>query len=460
MPGRASAPPEMDDTPPDVSAATAHRSRALRSGILGSLGIRAVAVVGPLLLIPVAIDHLGTSLFGLWVTLAAVTSVATFSDLGMGNGLLTLLPKALADGETDHARGLVSSAYALLAAVSASAIALLALTFPYVPWEAVFDPDATLDQSRVRLVVGVSLALTALAAPLNLSLRLYYATQRAHLAALWTSVSVLAPLIPVLVAVRVDTDPFLVVVLLIAAGPVTQLVASLWFFIRVAPELRPGPRLASWRLVRRLFRLGSLFLGLSVALVLSTSLDNVVLAQSVGLASVTAYAIPAKVFAQLAQAMTLLSLPLWAATGDAIARGDSAWVRRATGWMVSASAGAAALAGLAAVVAGPPALRAWLGHPVPLPTSVLLGLALATTVTAALSPLFMVLNAAGVVVPQIIGWGAFALITLPLKYFATDAWGYETLPWVTLLGLLALVAPSCVVAATRVVRSLPKESEG
>lgn len=448
----------MADTPPDVNAAVARRSRALRSGIVGSLGIRAVAVVGPLLLIPVAVDHLGAGLFGLWATLGAVSAVSTFSDLGMGNGLLTLLPKALAAGETDHARGLVSSAYALLAVISLIAVTLLALTFPYVSWELLFDPDSTLDQSGVRLVVAVSLGLTALAVPLSLSLRLYYATQRAHLAALWTSASILAPLFPVLVAVRAGVDPFLVVVLLIAAGPITQLVASLFFFIRVAPELRPRVRLTSWRLIKHLFRLGSLFLILSVALVLATSLDNLVLAQSVGLASVTAYAIPGKIFAQLAQALALLNLPLWAAHGDALARGDSAWVRRTTTRMVAVSVAAAALAGLAAIVAGPAVLRAWLGHGVALPVSVLLGLALATTVAAALSPLFMVLNAAGIVVPQIIGWGAFALITLPLKYFATDTWGYEALPWVTLVGLLILVAPPCVLAAGRVLRTLPRES--
>lgn len=453
-------PLEMADTPPVVSVATARRSKALRSGILGSLGIRGVAVVGPLLLIPIAVDHLGTTLFGLWATLAAVTSVATFSDLGIGNGLLTLLPKTLAAGQTDHARALVSSAYAALGAVSASAIAILAITFPFIPWELVFDPESHLDRAGVRLVVAVSLGFTALAVPLNLSLRLYYATQRAHLAALWTSASALAPLLPGLVAVRANVDPFLVVVLLIAAGPVTQFAASLWLFIRIAPELRPVPRLVSRRLIWRLLHLGSLFFVLSVVLVLSNSLDNLVLAQSLGLAAVAAFAIPAKVFAQLAQATTLLNLPLWAAHADAIARGDSVWVRRATGRMVSASAGAAAVASLVAVLAGPAVLQAWLGHDVPLPSSVLLGLALATTITAALSPLFMVLNAAGIVVPQIIGWGAFALITLPIKYYATDVWGYEILPWVTLLGLLTLVVPTCVVAAARVLRSLPKEAEG
>lgn len=431
-----------------------HRSRSLRSGILGSLGVRTVAVIAPLVLIPINLDYLGPALFGLWATLTAAAAVTTFSDLGMGNGLLTLLPGALAKGETGEARALVSSAYGLLIAVSLGVLAVLMATFPFVPWESFFDPDHTLDRSSVRLVIALSLGFTAIGAPLSLCLRLYYATQRGHMAAVWTSAAILSPLVPVLLGVQLGWSPFLVVVVLVAAGPFTQLIATAWLFIRVAPELRPTRHLASFLLVRRLFRLGAMFLVLSVALVFSTNLDNIVLARSVGLAAVTAFAIPAKVFAQFLQAITLINLPLWAAHGDAMARGDAAWVRRTTGRMIAASAGAASLATIITVFAGPPLLRAWLGRPEELPLSLLLGLGLATVATSALSPLFMVQNAAGFVMPQIIGWGAFAIITLPIKFLATQAWGYKVLPWVTFVGLLLLVAPTCIYAARRVLQGL------
>lgn len=432
------------------------RNRALRSGIAGSLGVRAVAVLAPLLLIPMNLSYLGPALFGLWATLTAVGAVTTFSDLGMGNGLLTLLPGSLARGERREARALVSSAYGLLIAVSVGVLALLLATFPFVPWETIFDPDRTLNHSSVRLVVAVSLALTAIGAPLSLCFRLYYATQRAHLAAVWTSAVILSPLVPVLLGVRFRLSPFLVVVVLVACGPLTQLFATVWLFTRVAPELRPNPRLVSRALVGRLFRLGAFFLILSVALVLGTSFDNLLLTHSVGLAAVTAFAIPAKVFAQLAQGISLINLPLWAAHGDALARGDRRWVSRTTKRMVVISAGAAALASTAAVVAGPPLLRLWLGRPVELPVGLLIALGLTLVATSALSPLFMIQNAAGAVVPQIIGWGLFAVATLPAKYLATRAWGYEVLPWFTLAGLLLLVAPPCVGSARVVLEGIGK----
>jgi O-antigen/teichoic acid export membrane protein len=261
----------------------------------------------------------------------------------------------------------------------------------------------------------------------------------------------------VLVGTWLRWNPFVVVLILVAAGPLTQLLATLWLFTRVAPGLRPHPRVASVALVRRLFRLGGLFLVLSIALVLATSLDNLVLAHSAGLAAVTAFAIPAKVFAQLGQAITLVNLPLWAAHGDAMARGDTDWVRRTTRRMVVLSAGAAALAALLAVFAGPPLIHLWLGRHVELPVTVLLGLAFAALVSSALSPLFMVQNAAGVIKTQILGWGLFALVTLPAKYMATSEWGYEVLPWLTFVGLVIFVAPPCVRSARDVVRSFGNE---
>lgn len=458
MRGRGFEPTAMPDVDSEALHAAPRRSKALRSGILGSLGVRGVALLAPLLLIPVNLDYLGMTLFGLWAALSAVAAVTTFSDLGMGNGLLTLLPKSLARNEVADARALVSSAYALLIGVSAGVLALLVLTFPFIPWEGAFDPDSSIDPTDVRLVVAVALGLTAVSAPLGLSIRLYYATQRAHLAAIWTSAVILSPLVPVLVAVRLGVDPLYVVIILLASGPVTQVFATAWFFARVAKDLRPHPRLASRALIRRLFDLGSLFLVLSITLVLATSLDNLVLTHSVGLAAVAAFAIPAKVFAQFSQALMLINLPLWAANGDAMARGDVHWVRRTTLRMVMLSSGAAAAGGVVAFLLGPSILRVWLGQDLELSSYVLAGLALTTVATASLSPLFMLQNAAGVILPQILGWGAFAVVTLPGKYLATHLWGFEVLPWVTLAGLIALVTPFCLTATRRILRSLGQEA--
>lgn len=444
----------------DTAGHAARRSRALRSGILGSLGVRAVAVVGPLVLIPINLNYLGPGLFGFWATLTTITAVTTFSDLGMGNGLLTLLPGSLARRDLIEARALISSAYGLLISVSVGIITILAVTFPFVPWESFFDPDHTLDQSSVRLVIAVSLALTAIGAPLSLCLRLYYATQRAQVAAVWTSAAILSPLVPVLLSIRLGLNPFVVVIILVASGPVTQLLATLWLFIRVAPELRPSMRLISASRVRRIFRLGGLFLVLSVALALGTGLDNLVLSHSVGLAAVTAFAIPAKVFSQFRQGISLINLPMWAANGDAIARGDAQWARRATTRMVMLSTAAAVLASAVTLFAGPPVLRAWLGQPMELPTSLLLGLGFAFIALAALSPIFMVQNAAGAITPQIVGWGTFAILTLPAKYLATREWGYEVLPWITFAGLVLLVAPPCLRSTQVVLQKLDKETPG
>ena len=62
----------------------------------------------------------------------------------------------------------------------------------------------------------------------------------------------------------------------------------------------------------------------------ASQVDNLVIAQVRGLATVPSYSIPSKVFTILAALGMMIYQPMWAANGEALARGELQWVRRNT----------------------------------------------------------------------------------------------------------------------------------
>jgi len=424
--------------------ATTRRTKSLLRGIAGSVVSRGLGVLAPLLLIPVMLRYLGPTYAGLWMTLIAVAALTVFADLGLGNGLMTRLPPALASNDLALARRLVSSSYAVLSVIALTVTAFLWATLPLGLWSSVFDPQGVADPRAVNLLAVACLTAFTVNVPCALVTRLFYATQRAASAALWQAAASLAPILPVLVFVGLDAGPVAVVLVSVIAGPVVNLISTGWFFTRISPTLRPARALVAWNDMGGMLKLGAQFFALTVALVVANSLDNLIIAQVLGLAAVTAFAVPARVFLQLGQVVSLINVPLWAANADALSRGEIAWVRRVTRRMILVSTAALVTVSVPLVLFGEELISLWTGEPFDVPVLLTSGLAVWWLLMASLSPLFMVQNAAGVIRPQLVGWSAYAILSIPAKAYVAATEGAAAVPWVGVGLLIVTVVPTAL----------------
>src|SRR5689334_5600408 len=110
--------------PPETVIQT--RGRRLARSIGTSLLGRMAAALAPLITTPVSFGYLGTERYGLWMAVTAVTSMAVFADLGLGNSLMTRLPRLLANDDFDGAKRDVSTAHLSLGAMAVLLAGLLA----------------------------------------------------------------------------------------------------------------------------------------------------------------------------------------------------------------------------------------------------------------------------------------------------------------------------------------------
>ncbi|MGC4848792.1 lipopolysaccharide biosynthesis protein [Micromonospora sp. DT15] len=441
----------------DMSVARRSRGRALVAGIASSLAGKAVGLVAPLLITPVAFRYLGPERYGMWMAITSLTAMALFADFGLGNGLLTRLSRLYATGDRHAAAREIASAYALLGSLAIMLVLVLAVTIRLVSWPAllnVADPAVARD---ARAVVLLCFGAFLVNIPLALIQRVQYAHQQVGQSNLWQAAGSLVSAGLVVAAVAADADPVLVIAAAVLAVPLMNLANSICCYCWQQPDLRPRVRYVRATKVRALLRLGSRFFGLSVLSAIALNIDGFLVGRVLGLHAAANYAVILRMFAVLALFVTLVNLPLWPANGEALARGDVSWVRRSTRRMVYLSAAAVVLPALCLVVAGNDILRIWVRSDdlerVPAPLFV--ALAVWSVFVAVAAPFFMVQNSVGLLGPQFFGWAACLVVAVPLKILLAGRGGLPGVALASALSYGVTVLPAAIVGYRKALASVP-----
>ncbi|WP_229397992.1 lipopolysaccharide biosynthesis protein [Micromonospora okii] len=426
------------------------RSRRLVTGIATAALGKGAGILVPLVLIPVTLRYVGADMYALWTAVTTVTAMAIFADLGLGQGLMTRLAPCYATGDAGRARRYISTAYVLLGAVALGGCAALWLLADVIPWRGLFNAAGAVSAADARDVSLVCLTVFVVNIPLSLVTRVLYAYQRVGQNNLWQAAGYLCSLPLVLGAVAAGLPPVAVVAASVLWTPLTNVAASAWLYRWAMPHLRPGWRHVDRGLAGDLHRLGGLFFAGNLLMALALNADPLLVAHTVGLGAVVAYAVPARVFNQLGGFAGLVNLPLWSANGDALARGELRWVRR-TVVRASVLSGVVALVpSVVLVVAGNRLFTAWLGTPMGDDRALLVGLGAWSVLLAVTSPLLMVQNAAGLVRPQLLAGGGYLVLSVAGKWWAARAYGVAAVPYVSTLAYLCTLVPAALYGYHRV----------
>ncbi|KAB1940657.1 lipopolysaccharide biosynthesis protein [Micromonospora sp. ALFpr18c] len=442
------------------------RGQILARGIVSSLAGKMVGLAAPLLITPLAFRSLGAERYGLWMAVTSLTSMALFADFGLGNGLLTRLARLHGTGERRAAAREISSAYAILGALSVLLLVVLVGTLRWVPWPTLLSAADPAVAGDARPVVLLCFGAFLVNIPFALIQRVQYAQQQVTQSNLWQAGGSLVSVALVYAAVTSEADPVLVIAAAVLAVPLVSLANSVCYFGWQARELRPRPGLVRAPVARGLLRLGTRFFLLSLLTSVVLNLDNVLISRVLGLPAAATYAVVVRMFALLTLFVTLVNMPLWAANGEALARGDLAWVRRTTVRMVALSATVVALPGGALVVFGNDVIRVWVrtaDFP-SVPRTLLVGLAAWSLLLAVVAPLFMVQNSIGLLRPQFVGWAACLAVAVPLKIVLAQRVGLPGVALASAATYALTVLPAAVIGYRRVLvgetPSAPPASEG
>ena len=430
----------FDMSTPEGRSRERYRRVVLSAG--AAAAAKLVSVATALISIPLTLHYLGPERYGMWMTMSSLLVMFAFADLGIGHGMMNIVADSSGKEDRPAIRAAVSSGFFVLTIIAATILLLFAAAYPFVSWFEIFNVKS----EAARLEAGPALAgavvCFVLGIPLGVVQRVQMGLQEGYAANLWRCLGSILGLIGVLVVIWLKWGLLWLVVAFLGGPLVASIINSIAFFGASERDLAPQRRYVSREMIARIARIGLLFFGLQIAMAVAFASDNVIIAQSLGAEAVTDYAVSEKMFSLIGVIVSMVLFPLWPAYGEAIARGDQDWVRRALLLSLTAAIVTTAVLSLVLVVFGTRLIALWTGPVVDAPFMLLVALGLWKVIDAGGNAVSMFLNGANVVRFQLIIAALMTPLAIVLKVILVTQIGISGVVWATIIANLATVPPT------------------
>ncbi|HVJ09363.1 MAG TPA: oligosaccharide flippase family protein [Acidisarcina sp.] len=407
--------------PFDTSTTEGRSRERYRRAILttaASVFSRVITAATTLITVPLTLRYLGTERYGLWMAISSVIAVLGFSDLGISNGLYNGIAKAHGEDNHELARQYVSSAFFFLTAIAMIIGLAFAIAYPFVSWSGFFRVHSPEAVAEAGPAVAAFIGCFLLGIPTSIIGRIQAGYQEGFAGSLWGSAGGIIGLLSVLLVIHVHGSLMLLVLALAGAPMLAVLVQSIFVF-RARPWLLPSWSYVTPDVSKGLLHAGMAFFLLQVAVAVSYSSDNIVLARILGPEAVTQYSIPFRLFNQVSMLCSMLMSPLWPAYGEALARQDIAWIRKTLRRSLVTSLAISVPLGLVLVVFGTKILHLWVGPKINPSLTLLIGLGIWCVLMSLSSTLATFLNGLSILSFQVKVAVVAALTNISLSIYLT-----------------------------------------
>lgn len=415
-------------------------------GVAGGFAGRVVTLIAPFLVMPALLADFGERGFGIWATAVSLTTMAAFLDFGMGNAVLTGLSRALATDAQGEARAVIVTGYLVLMAIAGTLVSLLLVGV------ALFAPVMMPSFSAQELAILQAILLAFfLSVPISLVQRLLFAQQKIVQANAWLIAGSAVSVSLCLLAIQGGLSAGWVAFFYAIGTPAILLLATLVFFLR-NPYLRPSLRDYDPAIARSTVGSGSAFFLLSILTSVGLNIDQVLITAMFGAEHVVNYMVPYRLASVLMMVVTIFYMPLWPANAEAMARNDWAWVRRNNLRMSLFGSTLVAVFGVCLYLASDWIIMLWMRQEFPGQSEVLAASVLLAVIMSLTSPFNMILNASGVVIPQVGIWLVFITGSVLAKVMIASENQLWLFPGISSLTYLMSITVPIALLALRILR--------
>ena len=422
----------------------------LIKGILGGAGGRSVSLLAPFLVMPIMLNSMGESIFGLWLTILSLTSMIMFMDLGIGNGLLTKLSYENGLKNYGNMKSYIASGYFILGLIAlfSTIIVFIGLFFLKSYYE--------YNEENIKIIL-ITLVLFLLGIPVSFIQKIMYAKHEILSFNLWQIVGSFFSILLCYLAVYLELKSWLIV--FFYSFPLLGImVLNTGLFFYRNKELIPKIQDFSKERSKELLGIGSKFFILSIITSISLNLDNLLIATKISEEMVVSYSIPAKVASLLGLVVTTLYLPLWSANGDAFSRKDYDWVVNTTKKMMVIGGVVILILSFFLNIFNEEVIRLWMKKIFYQQDQTIFYLCILSFLMAIVSPWFMVLNSLGKVYIQIKIWLIYLFITFILKYYLLNESNIWIIAMINAFTYAIIIVPVAIFFSKKAIEQLKSEN--
>ena len=305
------------------------RSIEAKRNIAGSLIIRGGSIAISLLLVPLTINYVNPTQYGIWLTLSSIIAWVSFFDIGFGHGLRNRFTEAIAVGNLELAKKYVSTTYAILAIIFSAVFLLFVIGNFFIDWTRVLNAPPVL-ASELSVLALIVFGFFCLQMVLRIIKTILLADQKPALASGIEMSGQLLALIFIFFLTRTTEGSLVKLGLALGlAQTVVLLIASVMFFVKGYKQYAPAFKNIDFSKAKDIFNLGAKFFLIQISAIVIFQTTNFVITQVLGPAQVTTYNIAYKYFFSIGMVFAIILTPFWSAFTDAYTKNDYKWMREA-----------------------------------------------------------------------------------------------------------------------------------
>lgn len=303
------------------------RSVLIKKNILASFFLKGISVLTSLVLVPLTIDYLNPTKYGIWLTLTSVIGWFVFFDIGLGNGMRNKFAEAKAAGNDILARTYISTTYAIITIIAAILFVLFFLINQFLDWDEILNTSS--DLKEIEQLVFVVYTVFCLQFIFKLINVVFIADQKPAVSnAINTLGSVVSLFVVFILMQTTDGSLLYLGASFSLINLLIPFVASVFVFNGIYKKYKPSYKFVDFSKSKELLGLGFRFFITQIAAIVVTSTDNIIIAQLFGSEEVVVYNVSYKYFAIMNMVFTIITSPYWSAFTEAYVKKDIVWIKQ------------------------------------------------------------------------------------------------------------------------------------
>src|SRR5579863_9362245 len=302
------------------------KTKIIIKNVAYSGGVKIATLCISFLSVPLLINYLNSTQYGVWLTIITVTSWFSIFDLGLGNGLKNKLIEFLSRDDLISARKYVSTTYVSMLMICGFLCLVVYFLNPLIHWNKIFNINGS-SNSSISIATSIVLIFTLLNLVLRLIYSLLHSYQQSYKVDVINLISQLTAFIA-LIIVKILLNPSLIVVACVfsLSQIFILLVINIYLFRTTFITLFTSFIRFDSKIISQFINMGCQFFFIQIAGLVMYMTDNFIIARLFGPNDVTIYNIALKYFGILSMGWAMIAIPLWPMTTKAYYSNDMTWL--------------------------------------------------------------------------------------------------------------------------------------
>lgn len=304
------------------------RNGKIFSNLSSSIVFKFINMIISFMMVPITLDYLDKTRYGLWAALSSVLAWFFIFDVGIGSGLRNKYVELKAKGKISEIKQYVSTAYFLFSAIAILIVIVFYVANLFLDWSKILNAPATMkgELSETVTVVFVILCLNFVLKLINTILT---ADLKNGISNGMTVVAHVITFVGILILSKVTAPSILKYALLYTgANFVVTGAASIYFFLGIYRNIAPSISTINFSLWRDLISVGMKFFFIQIMGIVFFQTTSLLISILIGPDSVADYHITQKYFSLVSMLFVMMVQPLWTGYGDAYYRGEYDWIKK------------------------------------------------------------------------------------------------------------------------------------